>query len=286
MSLLFFIACSEPQNIPDTSTTDTTHITSCEEGKPHTYVMNHISYARRENGVAWGLNIDNHVSDANDEEGCFKEDLVDPLGNEGVDNAISGLLPALDMTEAAAVEGLMLDSINNGELLLLLQFTGLESDSSDTNTQDDCATLEFIHGEGNPLVGTDGAIIDGQSFARDPYPSVFQTVSIEDGSFLAQNMTLHLEMQVLDKYLIFDMDNGGIFGQMQDDGTLKGFFGGGIALDALYEIAGFDEVQITDLLNNLLSTSADLDPDENGECQQMSVAFEYTAIPAHLFVDE
>ena len=72
----------------------------------------------------------------------------------------------------------------------------------------------------------------------------------------------------------------------EDDGTLTGYFGGGVALDTLYEIAGFDEVQITDLLNNLLSSAADLSPDENGECQQMSVAFEYTAIPAHIFIDE
>ena len=37
-----------------------------------------------EDNVAWGLNVDNHVSDENDEEGCYKEDLVDPLGNKGL----------------------------------------------------------------------------------------------------------------------------------------------------------------------------------------------------------
>jgi hypothetical protein len=285
MLSLFFFSCSPSNDVIDTNS-DTQPIQSCEDGTSYTYVMNHVSYARRDEGVAWGLNVDDHVSDDNDEEGCFKEDLVDPLGNKGIDNALSALLPALDMTEAAAVEGLMLDSINNGELLLMLQITGIESETQTESLQDDCVTLEFLHGEGTPLVGTDGAIIDGQSFSRDPYPSVFQSMAIEDGAFLAKGMELHLEMQVLDKYLIFDMNNGGIYGQIQEDGTLKGYFGGGVALNTLYEIAGFDEVQITDLLNNLLSTAADLAPDENGECQQMSVAFEYTAIPAHLFVDE
>ncbi len=280
----FTIACSQPEITIDTSTE--VPINTCDDGISYTYVMNHISYARRDENVAWGLNVDEHISDENDEEGCYKEDLVDPLGNKGVDNALSALLPALDMTEAAAVEGLMIDSINNGELLLILKLTGIESDIQGKMLQDDCTTLEFLHGEGTPLVGTDGAIIDGQSFSRDPYPSVFQSTTINDGAFLAKDMFLHLEMQVLDKYLIFDMDNGGIYGQMQEDGTLTGYFGGGVELDIFYEIASFDEVQITDLLNNLLSTAADLDPDENGRCQQMSVAFEYTAIPAHLFLDE
>ena len=58
--------------------------------------------------------------------------------------------------------------------------------------QDDCTTLEFLHGEGSPLVGTDGAIIDGQSFSRDPYPSVFQSTTIDDGAFLATDMSLAL----------------------------------------------------------------------------------------------
>jgi len=285
MLSLIVIACSQPEQKIDTST-EKPPINTCDEGFSYTYVMNNISYARREDNVAWGLNVDNHVSDENDEEGCYKEDLVDPLGNKGVDNALSALLPALDMTEAAAVEGLMIDSINNGELLLMLKLTGIDSEMQGESLQDDCTTLEFLHGEGSPLVGTDGAIIDGQSFSRDPYPSVFQSTAIDDGAFLATGMELHLEMQVLDKYLIFDMDNGGIYGQMQADGTLTGYFGGGLDLETLYGIAGFDEVQITDLLNNLLSTAADLAPDENGECQQMSVAFEYTAIPAHIFLDE
>ena len=284
MLSLLAIACSQPESAIDTSIE--VPVNTCVDGISYTYVMNHISYARRDENIAWGLNVDNHVSDENDEEGCHKEDLIDPLGNKGVDNALSALLPALDMTEAAAVEGLMIDSINNGELLLMLKLTGIDSEIQGQTLQDDCTTLEFLHGEGTPLVGTDGAIIDGQSFSRDPYPSVFQSTTIDDGAFLAKDMSLHLEMQVLDKYLVFDMYNGGVYGQMQEDGTLTGYFGGGVALDTLYEIAGFDEVQITDLLNNLLSSAADLAPNENGECQQMSVAFEYTAIPAHIFLDE
>ena len=50
------------------------------------------------------------------------------------------------MTEAAAVEGLMIDSINNGELFVDAQLNGIDSEM-----QGECfkmtVTLEFLHGE-------------------------------------------------------------------------------------------------------------------------------------------
>ena len=51
-----------------------------------------------------GFDIDGRNSSSMDAEGCFHEDKVDPLGNEGIDNALSSIVPALEPTEAAAVE--------------------------------------------------------------------------------------------------------------------------------------------------------------------------------------
>ena len=31
------------------------------------------------------------------QQGCHHQDLTDPLGNEGIDNAMSGLVPALEL---------------------------------------------------------------------------------------------------------------------------------------------------------------------------------------------
>ena len=91
---------------------------------------------------------------------------------------------------------------------------------------------------------------------------------------------------MLDKYLTFEMNSGGVYAQLMPDGTVSGFFGGGLPMEYLYEISAFDEVNITDLLNDLLGTAADLSPDENGVCQEISVVFEFTAIPGYLYSSE
>ena len=136
------------------------------------------------------------------------------------------------------------------------------------------------------MVGTDGTILDSQSFLRSDFPSVTKETHMSDGSFMIEEVPIGLEIQVLDKYLTFEMYPGGVYAQILPDGTVEGFFGGSLPIDYLFEIAAFDEVGITDLLNDLLSTAADLNPDENGQCQDISVAFEFTAIPGYLYTSE
>lgn len=282
--LLFSLiyACAQPEETPPEST-----LSVCSEGGELSYVLNHIEYARRHDGVAWGFNIDGLDSDDQDDDGCNKEDLVDPLGNSGIDNALSSLIPALDMTEASAVEGLIQDSINTGELLMMLRLSGLDtSPSSPDLYSDECISLEFLRAAGTPMVGTDGTILDSQSFTRSEFPSVTQETVMSEGALMIDGIPIGLEIQVLDKYLTFEMFPGGVYAQILPDGTVEGFFGGSLPIDYLFEIAAFDEVGITDLLNDLLSTAADLNPDETGQCQNISVAFEFTAIPGYLYTSE
>jgi len=244
------------------------------------FVFQNISYARRENDIAWGFNIDDHISDANDEEGCYHKDLIDPLGNEGIDNAMSALIPTLDLTEAFAVEGIIEDSINNGELILMLQLLGL-----DNSEQDDCMELRILKGEGNPMVGTNGQLLDGQSFSinTETPPSVVENVAIEEGTFLANPLEMDIPVRVLDKNLVFSMKKGSLRGTFQDDGTLTGSLGGALSLFDLIEIVSFEEVADTDILISLLKQATDLSPNEEGTCEELSVAFEFTAIPAYIY---
>ena len=209
------------------------------------------------------------------------------IGNRGIDNGLSSLIPALDMTEASAVEGLIQDSINAGELLMMLQLSGLDSHPSTPESySDECVSLEFLRASGTPMVGTDGTILDSQSFLRSEFPSVTKETHMNDGAFMIEDVPIALEIQVLDKYLTFEMYPGGVYAQILPDGTVEGFFGGSLPIDYLFEIAAFDEVGITDLLNDLLSTAADLNPDEDDQCQNISVAFEFTAIPGYLYTSE
>ena len=73
----------------------------------------------REDGSAPGFNLDGDVSVLGGSTGCGRPDHVDPEGVEGIDNAFARIVPLLDQTEAVAVEGIVLDHIESGALLLL-----------------------------------------------------------------------------------------------------------------------------------------------------------------------
>ena len=67
----------------------------CEGGETRIYLVDQLSYARVDDGVAWGFDLDSRTSDSDDPGGCFRPDLVDPLGNRGIDNAFSEVIHTL-----------------------------------------------------------------------------------------------------------------------------------------------------------------------------------------------
>jgi hypothetical protein len=257
---------------------------TCSSGDTLVFVMNTISWARRdENDVVWGFDIDDLDSDEGDSDGCNHQDLEDPMGNTGIDNSISGLLPVMDLTAAISVEGLIQDSINTGELLLMLELRGFGDEPMD----EDCIDVEILRGEGVPMVGTDGAILDHQTFSRseDIASSKVDSVPMADGGFVAKPLSMELPVDILDKNLIFPMTKGGVGGFLHEDGEMHGYFGGAVPVEYVREVVSFDDVgaELTELMLGLLATAADIAPNEDGECQELSVAFEFTAIPAYLF---
>lgn len=253
----------------------------CSTGEDLTAVLNVVAYTRRKDGVVWGFNLDEHISDDNDWEGCSHEDLVDPVGNEGIDNAFSGLIPALEATEASAVEDLIQDSVNNGELLLMVKLTGI-----DDFDNDDCVSLEFARADGSPIMGTDGEMLDGQSFGRSefpPYAYVEQT-TITDGVVDVRGVPLFLPLQVLDVELEFDMPEGAVRLEVSEDGIMTGVFGGGVAnSDILRIVEEGDLGDIRELITTLVTGAADLKPDDEGICQELSVAFQFETTPAFFY---
>ena len=61
-------------------------MTSCETGETYSWVMTSMTYTRRDaDNRVWGFDLDDHVSDAGDDEGCGHADLEDPDGNGGID---------------------------------------------------------------------------------------------------------------------------------------------------------------------------------------------------------
>jgi hypothetical protein len=254
------------------------------EGQGTTFLMHRVGFARAEAGVAWGSDLDGLVSPAGDPNGCGKADLVDPEGTPGIDNAFAGLLPALEQTEAAAISGLLQDSVGAGELLLTVEILGL-----DDMQNDDCVAVQFGNAEGAPLLGTDGEILAGQSFSRNPDDPVVRVdeAQIVDGSLVFAS-DFGIKLQILDAKLDLDVTQGQVRMDIDPDGLgAWGHFSGGVSIDyMLAEINSYAiDPGLKDLVNAVLPSVGDLKGD-SGACDHMSIAFEYEAIPAYFYTEE
>ena len=246
-------------------------------------VLSSITHARRVDGVVWGLNIDGFTSANTDPNGCYKEDLVDPNGTPGIDNAFSALIPALESTEAVALESLVQDSINNGNLLLMVEIKGV-----DNWQNDDCVDVSIWRGQGTPLIGTDGTLMTHQSFFKDlSMPnSHIENMKIVDGVLVASPLDVELPVQVLDEKLNFELQDGGIHIQLTADGFMSGFFTGAVPITALTDITSLPDVNLPEIVQDVVRSAADLYPQEDGTCSGISVAFEYQALPSFFTLEE
>ena len=245
-------------------------------------VFRQMYFARSNDGVGWGFDLDGFDSASGDPNGCGKLDLTDPEGNPGIDNAFAGLLPTLEATEAAAVEGLLQDSISSGELLMMVELTGV-----DDPMNDDCVTARFGPAVGTPLVGTDGTILDGQTFAWDPDEPIVtvEGVQIVDGTAIVDGIDFNLQFAVLAATFDIAVTDGALRLDLDPAGGLStGFFGGGFSIDYMLDVLNGEAIDqgLKDILNSALPLAADLSAGDQ-TCRHMSVTLEYEAIPAFLF---
>lgn len=259
----WLLACAQPE---DSGT--------APPSESRSLVMSTLTFARRnEDGTTWGFDLDHRVSDAGDSEGCNKPDLVDPDGTPGIDSAFSALVPALEATEAKAVEGLIQDSINNGNLLLLVEVTGIDSYEND-----DCVNLRVLRAQGSPLLGTDGSLLDGQTFELNPEvaPAEVECAALKNGSVVAGPFSFHLPIQVLDVAVDFAVQDAYIRVDFAEDGTAWGFFDGAVPTgDILRIVEEGDLASIRDLVTNLVNSAADLHVSGPDTCDGLSISFEY-----------
>lgn len=248
-------------------------------------VMSAITWGRAaDDGTSPGFDLDGIVSTSTDPRGCKIADYVSPEGVPGIDNGFARVVPALDLTEAVAVEGLIAQSIAAGDLLVSLELTGV-----DDTQNDDCVGLTIGRATGDVLLGTDGALEPGQTFDHDPdLPSVhFDGLSIVDGRVVASPLDWSLPLQIFDVSLDFQLTGGTIQIDLDPEGGMTGVIGGAVSTDYIVNIAGSENVDpaLVGIVSALLETTADLNPDSDGVCQDISVNLEYQAIDAWFYED-
>jgi hypothetical protein len=274
MLSLLLLACQPPveDSGADTSTCD-------DSAAPVVGVMTAMRFVRAEEGISAGYDLDGDVTDDGDSRGCGIGDYTDPEGNEGIDNAFARLIPAMEATEAVAVEGLIQDAIDSGELLLMFELRDLDDRQSDG-----CVGLTLQEGAGEPLLGTDGAILPDQTFSRDTesFTASVEGVAMSEGRMDAGPLDLSLPATVLGVDIVFNIHSAWVRIEPQEDGSFTGFIGGGTPIDYIIQIAQKENVDETlaSLLESLLTISADL----GDECDQISLTIEFEAAPAY-FID-
>ena len=254
-------------------------LATCDSVDPtQVAIITELWFARIEDGVSWGMDLDDSRFDD-----CGVEDLTDPEGNTGIDNGLGALIPAIELTEGAAVEVYIQDLINSGEILIML-----EMEDVDDPANDGCVNLHVLRGKGEPTVGTDKIIESGQTFDRDlesPHDRV-EGATIQDGTLMASPLEFSLPFTIFDIDLTFNLHDTVFRFDQGIDGAHTGFIAGGLFTEEITSfVEGRTDIDIGDLVVNLVEGRADLWPDETGTCKGISVVFEYKAVPAYFFVD-
>lgn len=251
-------------------------------GSIRSAVVTTLSFTREApKGTAPGFDLDKITSDGNDDTSCRKRDFVDAEGRVGIDNQLAALIPDIEALVGDAVDGLVQGAINDGLLLIALDFDGIDDLQNDA-----CFGLSVGLAQGTPTLGTDGVIEGFQTFVarKDVTPSLGQQGRIENGLLTIGPMDVDIPLKLFDVSFTLRVYDAYFRFRVDEEGFMDGYLGGGIVpeelIDGIKDGAGLDD--IIPLVRTVLKTSADLKPDAEGACQQVSVAVAIKAAPAFL----
>lgn len=248
-------------------------------------VIRQLAFVTQEGGVTRGLDIDGRTSTNADPEGCFKPDLRDEEGNEGIDNQFALIVPALLAFAGEGLTSAIQRTINEGAVLLMIG-----TDRRDDPDSDECLEVELFRAKGRPVIGGKGLIEPGQTFDRDTdKPSNFvPDAELRNGWIHAGPVSVGVPMSVAQFELFLTIEDATLIFTTESDGSARGIIAGALVMDELLAIVDQidDGTELISGIRRVLADNADLEPDENGNCQKMSIAIEFDAAPAFLFPTE
>lgn len=250
----------------------------------HVAVARTLRFVRAVDGISDGFNLDGHVSGPADRLGCRVADFEAPDGRDGIDNAFSKLLPLIEAGGGQALEGLVQAAINEGDMLVVFEIDGIDDAIDDTEVG-----LSVFRGTGVPFIGTDDRIEPWQTYDIDmqaPW-SHDPAAVLRDGVIEAGPINFELPIFVFDFEFMITARDARLRLEFDPHGPVRGLLGGTISIQNMLDIV--DNIEggenLPGLIRTLSATFADLDPDEAGNCQSLSVAIEFELAGAFFFED-
>lgn len=256
--------------------------------KPKTHflwVLDTVKFTRQDPfGIAPGWNLDGKISDEKDDTTCDKPDFTSPEGVPGIDNQFSVLVPIIAQTGIAAFESLLQASVESGGVLLMVEVDGVD------NLVDDPEVAVTIRaGQGQPLLGTDGKVLIGQTFhvnQRDP-ATLCGKAPLKGGVVDVGPFDIDLPLQVFGKDYTLEMRGGHLRFRVIDGQRIDaGLVGGGVTLSSIGKIAkkaAEDQGNIDDIVQSLTGGMGDLARDATGTCQQLSAVLSFSGVSAFFY---
>ena len=277
---LALLACGDGDAKPVADTA--ADLSVCDSSDTRVLIFNTLGFVHREGLVSEGFDLDARVSDTSDAQGCYQPDLTAPDGTPGIDNALSGLLPALEATEARVLETLLQEFVNRGDILL-----AIELEDVDSVENDGCVNVNILAATGPVMLGTDGSIEPGQTFDRDPAVPVIRAehATITDGVLRIRDTDFRLVVQVAGADVDLTMEHAEFAVRLAPDGTASGVLAGGVSVSRLEALIDTLATDVAELAKQLIRTVADLEPTPEGGCAAISTVFHFTATPAFFYAD-
>lgn len=236
----------------------------------------------RADGSVEGFNLDNTVSRTADGTGCGQSDFVSPSGALGIDNQLALLLPLVAAAGGSALPALVQSAINEGDLLILLQFDGL-----DDPRNDDDVSVTIGRAMGTTIIGADSLLLPWQTFDVDTEePSTTITgARIVDGVMLAGPTTLELPIFVFDFRFDVTLRDALIRAEFDEFGPVRATIGGAVTLENILVIANNPGIQdrIPALIEDIGRRMADMSVAEPGACDALSAAVSLELSPIYLY---
>lgn len=265
----------------DGGLTDADLAGACDDGECF-FVMDIFSAPSPDpvDGTVVGANLDGEVTGPGDPGGCGKADYTHPDGTMGVDNALSGLLPVIEMG-SPTIDEQFATQIANGSTLMTVKLSGVDGMNDPEVIGTLYPTGEIAGGGGAPML-SGGTLSPGQTIDRTSAGLVLNG-TIVDGRFEAPLSALPLGVPFGGAAVALTVSQAIFSADITANGLENGEISGSISIVELAiaiataGVLGIDR----EAAENLLASFGDLEPNPEGTiCARISLSFAFNAIPA------